>query len=138
MTDSGLQTATLNPEGQTFKLLGRELGVTTFGLNLITLRPKQRLRIHLHERQEEVYLVIEGELTLIVEGKDHVLKQGTLARVAPKLRRQLTNPGDERVLVLAGGTSGEHEARDARAWVTWDEEGQGRSPQEVPLPADLP
>ncbi|MDX6589518.1 MAG: hypothetical protein QOI84_792 [Solirubrobacterales bacterium] len=36
------------------------------------------------------------------------------------------------------GGAGEHESRDARAWTSWDEEGEGRSLQEVPLPDDLP
>jgi hypothetical protein len=41
-------------------------------------------------------------------------------------------------VVLALGGAGEHEGRDARAWTSWDEEGEGRSPQEVPLPENLP
>jgi uncharacterized cupin superfamily protein len=137
MTDAAIQTTSLDPDQQ-FQLLRRELGVTGFGINLVTLRPSQRLRVHLHERQEEVYLVLEGELTLIVEDDENVLRRGTLARVAPKHRRQLTNPSSERVVVLALGGSGEHESRDARAWTSWDEDGEGRSPQDVPLPEDLP
>jgi uncharacterized cupin superfamily protein len=121
-----------------FQTLRRELGVTSFGINLMTLAPKQRLRVHRHENQEEVYLVLEGTLTLIVEGEEHVLAQGTLARVAPEQRRQLTNPTSEPVVLLALGGSGEHVGRDGIAWSSWDEGGEGRSPQDVPLPDDLP
>ncbi|MFN8163444.1 MAG: cupin domain-containing protein [Solirubrobacterales bacterium] len=138
MTDRSIQIASLESDGELFRRLRGELGVTSFGINLLTLQPKQRLRVHLHERQEEVYVVLEGELTLIVEGEEHALGRGSVARVAPKARRQLTNPGAERVVVLALGGYGEHEGRDARAWTSWDEEGEGRSPQEVPLPEDLP
>ena len=138
MNDAAIQTTSLEPDGEWFQPLRRELGLTSFGINQITLAPKKRLRVHLHELQEEVYLVLEGELTLIVEGEEHRLGRGTLARVAPKHRRQLTNPGSEQVVVLALGGSGEHESRDARAWSSWDEEGEGRSPQDVPLPDDLP
>jgi mannose-6-phosphate isomerase-like protein (cupin superfamily) len=138
MTDSSVHLATLDPDGDWFQPLRRELGVTSFGINQITLEPKRRLRVHLHERQEEVYLVLSGELTVIVEGEEHVLGEGDLVRVAPKLRRQLTNPSSGRTVVLALGGAGEHESRDARAWTSWDEEGEGRSPQEVPLPDDLP
>lgn len=138
MNDDGIQTTSLEPDGEWFQPLRRELGLTSFGINQITLAPKKRLRVHLHELQEEVYLVLEGELTLIVEGEEHRLGRGMLARVAPKRRRQLTNPGSERVVVLALGGSGEHESRDARAWSSWDEEGEGRSPKDVPLPDDLP
>jgi len=138
MSDSSVQFATLEPDEHPFQLLRRELGVSSFGINSITLQPRQRLRVHLHERQEEVYLVLEGELTLIVERKGYVLSRGMLARVVPKVRRQLTNPGTVRTEVLALGGYGEHEGRDGRAWTNWDEEGEGRSPQEVPMPDDLP
>jgi uncharacterized cupin superfamily protein len=137
--DPNVQLTSLRPDEENFfQTLRRELGVTGFGINLLTLAPRKRLRVHLHERQEEVYLVLEGELTLIVEGEPHVLGAGDVARVAPKARRQLTNPSSERVVILALGGSGEHESRDARAWTSWEEEGEGRSPQEVPLPDDLP
>ena len=69
--------------GERFQPLRRELGVTAFGLNVIVLRPGQRGRIHAHERQEEVYLVLEGELTLLVEGDAHVLGPDRAARVGP-------------------------------------------------------
>lgn len=139
MSDENVQRTSLRPDTEDFfQMLRRELGVTGFGINLITLAPRKRLRVHLHERQEEVYLVIEGELTLIVEGEPQVLAVGDLARVGPGVRRQLTNPSGDRAVILALGGSGEHESRDARAWTSWDEEGEGRSPQEVPLPDDLP
>lgn len=138
MTDASIQTTSLAPGEEPFQLLRRELGASSFGLNLITLRPKQRLRVHAHERQEEVYLVMEGELTLIVEGEPHVLGEGTLARVAPEQRRQLTNSGEQRAVVLAIGGDGEHRGRDGRAWTSWEEDGDGRPPQEIPLPEDLP
>ena len=138
MPDENVQIASLQPDEENFfQTLRRELGVTSFGINLLTLAPRKRLRVHLHERQEEVYLVVEGELTLIVEGEPRVLGVGDLARVAPEARRQLTNPSAARTVVLALGGAGEHESRDARAWTGWDEEGEGRSPQEVPLPHDL-
>lgn len=138
MTDPLIQLASIDPDAETFQLLRRELGVTSFGINLLKLSPRQRLRVHRHQRQEEVYLVLEGELTLIVEGEEHLLRQGALARVGPEAKRQLTNPGAEPVLVLALGGDGTHEGRDGIAWSSWDEGGDGRAPQEVPLPDDLP
>jgi uncharacterized cupin superfamily protein len=140
MAEPDIAFATLDPDsGERFQALRRDLGVSTFGMNLITLAPRQRGRIHAHERQEEVYLVIEGELTLVVEGdQEHVLGNGQLARVGPSVRRQLVNRGPDRVVLLALGGSDEHSGRDGRAWTAWDEGGEGRSPQEVPLPDDLP
>jgi mannose-6-phosphate isomerase-like protein (cupin superfamily) len=121
-----------------FQSLRRALDVHAFGMNLIVLQPGQRGRIHAHEHQEEVYLVIEGELTLLVEGAKHVLGADTLVRVGPDVRRQLVNAGGSRLVLLALGGSGEHVGRDAHAWISWDEQGSGLSPQEVPLPQDLP
>ena len=124
--------------GERFQTLRRELGVESFGINAMVLQPGQRGRIHAHERQEEVYLVLEGELTLLVENEPHTVGRDQLVRVPPNVRRQLVNAGSERLVLLALGGSGEHAGRDGRAWTDWDEPGEGRSPQEVPLPEDLP
>jgi mannose-6-phosphate isomerase-like protein (cupin superfamily) len=124
--------------GERFQTLRRELGVESFGINLILLEPRQRGRIHSHERQEEVYMVLAGELTLLVEGKPHVLGTRSVARVPSGVRRQLANAGSERLVLLALGAAGEHVSRDGEAWESWDESGPGRRPQEVPLPEDLP
>ena len=139
MPDRDVAFARLNSEsGDRFQRLGRELGVSALGINLIVLQPRQRLRVHLHERQEEIYLVLSGELTLVIEGDERVLGSGDLVRVGPAVRRQLLNRGSNRVEVLALGGSGDHVSRDARAWGSWDESGDGRQPQDVPLPDDLP
>jgi mannose-6-phosphate isomerase-like protein (cupin superfamily) len=119
-----------------FVALRRELGVSTFGMNLIVLRPGQQGRIHRHERQEEVYLVLEGTLTLAVEGEERALGPGELARVAPAVRRRLMNRGGERVALIALGGAEPHEGRDGVAYESW-EDTEGRSPQEIPLPPDL-
>ena len=138
MSDTDVTFAELNPDkGERFQRLRRELGVQSFGINLLTLRRGQRSRVHVHERQEEVYLVLEGELTLIVEGAEHALGKGMLASVPSAVKRQLLNRGPERLVLLALGGAGEHESRDGLAWESWDEQGPGRPPQEVPLPEDL-
>jgi uncharacterized cupin superfamily protein len=121
-----------------FQPLRRELGVSTFGMNLIVLGPGERGRIHAHERQEEVYLVLDGELTLLVEGVEERLGADEAVRVGPAVRRQLANAGPRPAVVLALGGDGEHAGRDGLAWADWDEGGPGRPPAEVPLPADLP
>ena len=120
-----------------FTRLARELGVTAFGLNALILAPGQRLRIHRHARQEEVYVVIAGTLSLAVEGEERPLGVGEVARVAPGVRRQLSNrEREQRCVVIAIGGAGEHEPRDAEAFTGWDQQ-TGRPPQEVPLPPDL-
>jgi uncharacterized cupin superfamily protein len=124
---------------QRFQRLRADLGVTSFGINLVVLAPGERGRVHSHREQEEVYLVLAGELTLLLEdGEAHTLVTGDLARVGPGERRQLVNRGPARLDLLALGGHGEHVGRDGVAWASWDETGEGRSPQEVPLPADEP
>lgn len=122
-----------------FVPLRKQLGVTGFGINQLTLQPGQRMRIHRHAGQEEVYIVIEGRLTVFVEGAAaQTLAAGELMRVAPEIRRQLANTHREQVTLVALGSTGEgHESRDAEAFNTWDETTGGQ-PRDVPLPDDLP
>jgi uncharacterized cupin superfamily protein len=125
--------------GERYVGLRRDLGVTSLGLNLILLEPGQRGRVHRHERQEEVYIVLEGVLTLELDGGEiRELRRWDAARVAPEVRRRLVNRGPERVALLAMGGAGEHRGRDGLAWESWESGGDGRPPQEVPLPPDLP
>jgi uncharacterized cupin superfamily protein len=136
--EEGIATARLDPDvGERFLPLRRQLGVSTFGLNQIVLEPRQRGRIHRHRQQEEVYLVLEGTLTLLVEGGEHVFARSELVRVAPDVRRQLVNRGAERLVLLALGGATEHVGRDGEAWTDWDADGPS-PPQEIPLPEDLP
>ncbi len=133
----GVARARIDPDtDERLVALRRQLGVASFGLNQLVLAPGQRGRIHRHGRQEEVYLVLEGRLTLLVEGEPIELEQGELIRVAPALRRQLVNRGSDRLVLLALGGAGEHQGRDGEAFVSWEAE-HGAPPQEVPLPEDL-
>ena len=137
MTDGVSYSVVAFSGADRFTRLGRELGVTSFGLNVVTLTPGQRMRIHRHTHQEEVYVVLAGTLTLAVERENRALGVGEVARVAPEVRRQLVNLDREKdCVVLAIGGHGEHASRDAEAFETW-EDSSGRSPQEVPLPPDL-
>ena len=136
--ETGTSRTKVDPDGEErFVSLRRALGVTSFGINQMVLEPRQRGRIHRHARQEEVYLVLEGTLTLLVEGEEQALEPGELVRVAPAMRRQLVNRGPERLVLLALGGTGEHAGRDGEAWTDWDSP-QSAPPQEVPLPEDLP
>ena len=134
----GVTTARLDqPPEQRFARLRTPLGVSSFGINVLTFEPGQRNRIHRHKRQEEVYVVLCGRLTLSIEGEERVLEHGDVARVAPDVRRQLINRDAAPCVVLALGGDGEHVGRDGRAWAEWDSVESG-PPQEIPLPADVP
>ncbi|MDO9409757.1 cupin domain-containing protein [Patulibacter sp.] len=120
-----------------FVRLRKPLGVTSFGINQMVLEPGQRMRIHRHERQEEVFVVLSGRLTIAFEDGEQDFGPDELVRIAPEVRRQMINRGPERVSFLALGGSGEdHEPRDAQAFATWD--GEPRGVADVPNPDDLP
>lgn len=120
-----------------FVPLRRTLGVTSFGLNQIVLAPGERGRIHAHERQEEVYVVLRGRLTPVVEAAEEDHPAGAVIRVAPDLRRQIVNRGPGPLALLAIGGAGPHEGRDGIAYRDWDDPDPA-PPQCTPLPEDLP
>jgi mannose-6-phosphate isomerase-like protein (cupin superfamily) len=136
--EDGVARAKLDPDDpDRFVPLRRSLGVTSFGLNQMLLRPGQRGRIHRHQRQEEVYLVLSGRLTVEIEGEPQDLEAGELIRVAPGVRRRVLNLGPNVVNVLAIGGANPHEGRDGLAYADWSDTDP-RAPQEIPLPEDLP
>jgi mannose-6-phosphate isomerase-like protein (cupin superfamily) len=139
--EDGTTTTRLDPDtGERFLPLRRRLGVSSFGFNQIVLQPGQRGRIHRHQHQEEVYVVLEGTLTIVLEGEDTDLGPHELIRVAPQVRRQLVNRGPGRVVLLAlGGATedwGPHPPRDGEAFADWSDEGPV-PPQELSMPPDL-
>src|SRR4051794_23897502 len=122
MAETDIAYTTINTNNsERFQSLRRERGVAGFGMNAITVRPRQRGRIHAHERQEEVFLVLDGELTIGIEGEEQTVGKHGLVRVAAGVRRQLVNRGTTTLLLLALGADGEHVGRDGRAWESWDE-----------------
>jgi mannose-6-phosphate isomerase-like protein (cupin superfamily) len=135
---TGVSYARIDMTGtERFVSLRQELGVTSFGMNLILLHAGARGRIHKHAKQEEVYIVLEGRLSLSIEGVERDMNIGELARVGPEVRRQLINRGPGKLAILALGGAGEHIGRDGTAYVSWNA-AEGAPPQETPLPEDLP
>ncbi len=134
----GVQTTAIDYDsGDRFVSLRSALGVTSFGMNQMTLKPGQRGRIHRHHRQDEVYFVLRGTLTLFIERGELELGAGELAKVPASVRRQLANRAATPCTLVAIGAAGAHEGRDAEAFADWTET-EGRPPQEVELPDDLP
>ena len=96
MAENGVAYTTINTNtSERFQSLRRELGVEGFGINAITLAPRQRGRIHDHEHQEEVFLVLDGELTLAIEGEPIAAKPGTLVAVAPGTVHTFSNRSEQ-------------------------------------------
>jgi mannose-6-phosphate isomerase-like protein (cupin superfamily) len=89
------------------KLAADELGVKTFGLQVLDLPggftdyPEHD---HAHDGQEEVYIVLEGAADFLVAGERIHADAGTMLRVEPAARRKLV-PGAFGVRVVAIGCS---------------------------------
>jgi uncharacterized cupin superfamily protein len=113
--------------------LRHRLGIEGLGLNLVTLRRGEGSRIHRHREQEELYLVLEGELTLQLEDDELCLGELELVRVAPAVKRQLWNRRDGACVFLAVGAMGSHAGGDADAFGSWSDPDP-RRPSDVPLP----
>jgi uncharacterized cupin superfamily protein len=66
--------------GRERKRLGAAAGLDQFGVNLTTLRPGAASALrHWHEIEDEFVYVLEGELVLIEDGGETVLKPGDAA-----------------------------------------------------------
>ena len=95
-------------EGPGFRKVRSALGVTEFGVNAIVLPPGYTSRRHYHERQQELYLVLKGQIEFELDGDKHTLGPGGLARVDPSTVRSLrnTSESDEAVYFCVGGAGG--------------------------------
>lgn len=62
------------------RLLGAALGLTTFGVNLVRLPPGEiSSQRHWHSRQDEFIYILEGEVVLITDAGEQVLRPGMCA-----------------------------------------------------------
>ena len=83
-------------------LVRRSLGLGAFGMNLVDIPPGERIPEHdeTDRDQEEVFLVLEGSPSLVVDGREIEAPAGTFARLDPDLQRTVVNNGDEPASVL--------------------------------------
>jgi len=67
-------------EGRSKRPLGNAAGLTQFGVNLTTLKPGAASSLrHWHVQEDEFVYVIDGELTLVENEGETVLKAGDAA-----------------------------------------------------------
>lgn len=67
-------------DGREKAALGNVVGLTQFGVNLTRLKPGAASALrHWHENEDEFVYVIEGEITLIEDGGETILKPGDCA-----------------------------------------------------------
>ena len=93
-----------------FKKARAELGVSSFGIQVIDMPPNVDAypeHDHSQDGQEEVYVAMRGGGEIEIDGERHPIDPETMIRVSAGTKRKLY-PGDEgmRVLVI-GGVPGE-------------------------------
>lgn len=95
-------------EGPGFRKVRQALDVTEFGVNAVVLPPGYESRRHYHDRQQELYVVISGEIEFDFDGSKQTLGEGGLARVDPATVRSLRNTSatDDAVYLCVGGEGG--------------------------------
>jgi mannose-6-phosphate isomerase-like protein (cupin superfamily) len=92
-----------------WSLVRRGLDVSSFGLNIVEIEQGYSIPEHneLERDQEEVFIIVEGQAVLVIDGEEHPAPKGTFARVAPTLLRTVRNDSAEpvRLLIVSAPTS---------------------------------
>jgi len=102
--------------GGAFKRARAELGVESFGMQIIDMPPSfENYPEHDHEQdgQEEVYLTLRGSGELDIAGERFPLDADHVARISPGVMRKVY-PGTDgiRILVIGGKAGESYDAPD--------------------------
>jgi len=83
-------------------LVRRSLQLEAFGLNLVDIAPGDRIPEHdeTGRDQEEVFLALSGDATIVIDGSEYALPEGSFARLDPHLKRTVANNGSGTVRLL--------------------------------------
>jgi uncharacterized cupin superfamily protein len=94
-------------EGIKFRPVGRALGVSAWGMNVIEIAPGTSVypeHDHSRDGQEEVFFVVRGSATLRTDGDERRVEEGSLVRIGPEEKRKWI-PGDSGVVLLGVGAT---------------------------------
>jgi uncharacterized cupin superfamily protein len=91
--------------GATWRLARKALGTRSFGYNLVEIAPGGQIPEHdeTGSGQDELYIILEGEATMRLGGKDHPAPAGTFASIDPPASRTILNRSDAPVTALLIG-----------------------------------
>jgi quercetin dioxygenase-like cupin family protein len=89
----------------TWKLARKALGTSAFGFNLVEIEPGGQIPEHdeAESGQVELYVILEGEAVLRIEGEDHPAPAGTFASIDPPASRTILNRSDAQVTAMLIG-----------------------------------
>jgi uncharacterized cupin superfamily protein len=85
-----------------WRLVRRTLELPAFGINVVDIPAGEQIPEHdeTARDQEEVFYIMSGTPTLVIDGEDHPARAGTFARLDPVHSRTVRNDGDESASVL--------------------------------------
>jgi quercetin dioxygenase-like cupin family protein len=91
--------------GATWRLARKSLGAEAFGFNVVDIEAGGQIPAHDHtgDKQEEVFIVLDGQGTIVTDGEEHDAPAGTFCRFAPEVNRTILNKSDANVRVLLIG-----------------------------------
>jgi quercetin dioxygenase-like cupin family protein len=83
-------------------LVRRSLDCQALGVNVVEIPPGESIPEHdeTARDQEELFYVISGAATLVIDGQEHPAPAGTFARLDPPRRRTVRNEVSQPVSVL--------------------------------------
>jgi quercetin dioxygenase-like cupin family protein len=89
----------------TWKLARKALGTSAFGFNLVEIEPGGQIPEHdeAQSGQIELYIVLEGEAVVRLEGEDHPAPAGTFVSIEPPAKRTILNRSAAPVTALLIG-----------------------------------
>jgi quercetin dioxygenase-like cupin family protein len=89
----------------TWRLARKALGTSAFGFNLVEIGPGGQMPEHDESGsgQVELYIVLEGEAVMRLDGEDHAAPAGTFASIEPAASRAILNRSDSPVTALLIG-----------------------------------
>ena len=95
--------------GATWRLARRTLGAEAFGFNVVDITPGGELPAHDESEsgQEEVFVVLDGEATIVADEEEHIAPSGTFVRYGSEVKRTVRNRSDAPVRVLLMGVPGD-------------------------------
>jgi len=91
--------------GSTWRLARKALGTSAFGFNLVEIEPGGQIPEHdeAQSGQVELYMVLEGEAVMRLDGADHPAPAGTFASIEPPVTRTILNRSEGPVTALLIG-----------------------------------
>lgn len=86
------------------EFLSRPMGCKGIGISFVRCKPGEGATyVHRHKVQEEVFIALKGDGTIILDGKRIKMPEGTIVRVGPTVWRALGNDSKSDVVFMVLG-----------------------------------